>query len=268
MQATPIDPQQAGAVSSSTGPDPSIGDPIAFWKSEQSRPFEGWDFSPLGKRLKFEPLPWDYLATARRLAQASQRLLDLGTGGGEVLERLAPLPKVCFATELVPERAEVARRRLSSHGVTVLTLDQTITLPFEDAAFDLVLTRNSAFVAKLIFPILAQDGVYFTQQVGRGNLRELLEEFSIADGNRDWKTPDEAVEELTRAGFAAVEMQSADVDVEFADVGALLYFLNAILPGRVDVQANSAALERLQTRLNSGQALRFQRKRYLVTARK
>lgn len=241
---------------------------IAHWEKEQAAPFEGWNFASLGSRLKFEPLPWDYGDAARRALLSASRMLDLGTGGGEFLEGLAPLPSLSVATELVPRRAQVARERLLAHGVIVVALDQTAALPFKRDAFDLVLTRNSAFVGRLVGDVLAPGGVFLTQQVGRGNLRALLQELSLSQGNKDWKSPEQAVEELKEAGFSAVEMVSAQTDVEFADVGALLYFLNAILPGRVEVRANYDALKRLQMRLDAGKPLRYPRERYLVTARK
>ena len=50
---------------------------------ERARRFSGWDFNSLNVRaLEPEP-PWDYEAIARDYASRAERVLDMGTGGGE-----------------------------------------------------------------------------------------------------------------------------------------------------------------------------------------
>ena len=44
---------------------------------------EGWDFTRV--RDAREPMPWDYLDVVRCYLQPSDRVLDVGTGGGEKL---------------------------------------------------------------------------------------------------------------------------------------------------------------------------------------
>jgi hypothetical protein len=240
----------------------------ADWRKEQNAPLEGWDLSRAGNRIRFGPVPWDYRALARDLLDGSRQMLDMGTGGGEFLERLAPLPAFSVATELIPERAQIARKRLSPYGVTVVVVDQTAGMPFGREVFDLILCHNSAFVAKSVHPLIAAGGAFFTQQVGRENLRDLLREFSMAEGNKDWQSPDEAAIALEAAGFSDVVIETARPHIEFKDVGAMLYFLNGILPGRIDVCVHYDALLRLHTKVENGEVLRFPLSRYLVKARK
>jgi hypothetical protein len=69
-------------------------------KSETSaRAFEGWDFSWISSRWKHERLPWDYGQIVRQAITGTKSLLDLGTGGGENLSRLSPLPPETRATD-------------------------------------------------------------------------------------------------------------------------------------------------------------------------
>ncbi|MEV0614193.1 hypothetical protein AB0I81_12785 [Nonomuraea sp. NPDC050404] len=52
-------------------------------------PFEGWDFSCFGNRITDDgELPWDYESLARDRLPRAASLLDLGTGGGELLASL------------------------------------------------------------------------------------------------------------------------------------------------------------------------------------
>jgi hypothetical protein len=236
------------------------------WRAQQAATLEGWDMSPARFRLRFQPPPWKYEDQARRLVGASSRLLDLGTGGGEVLYCLGLLPGFSVASDISPDRAQVARRRLSRHGVNVVVANSMATLPLRAGAFDLVLCRNSAFVADAVFHVLDEGGVFYSQQLAENNMRELLDEIGLEGGNEDWKTPEGAVRQLEAAGFSSVEMARAETDVEFSDVGIMLWFLEAVLPGRIDVARCFGALLRLHERRQAGGRLVYVRRVYVLHA--
>jgi len=55
-------------------------------------PFEGWDFGVFrGRFVEAEP-SWEFSKLLRAHMRCSSSMLDLGTGGGEFLSSLAPLP--------------------------------------------------------------------------------------------------------------------------------------------------------------------------------
>ena len=58
---------------------------LAQWRQEEQRGMSGWDFSHLQGRYTVEPLPWDYQERVRESLRPGVRLLDMGTGGGEIL---------------------------------------------------------------------------------------------------------------------------------------------------------------------------------------
>jgi hypothetical protein len=62
-------------------------------------PIRGWDLSWLEGRADEALPPWDYAAMVREAAASSRRMLDVDTGGGEFLARLAPFPGSVVATE-------------------------------------------------------------------------------------------------------------------------------------------------------------------------
>ena len=59
----------------------------------QAADFEGWDFCWLEGRLVQEEPPWHYPEIVRAHFASVHSLLDLGTGGGELLASLIPLPE-------------------------------------------------------------------------------------------------------------------------------------------------------------------------------
>ena len=66
---------------------------------EEFKSVEGWDFSHLTGRWKSDPLPWYYGAIIKHYLHSSNKLLDLGTGGGEFLLTLAHPDNCTFVTE-------------------------------------------------------------------------------------------------------------------------------------------------------------------------
>jgi hypothetical protein len=62
-------------------------------------PVRGWDLSRLEGRAEEARPPWDYAAIVREATASSRRMLDVDTGGGEFLARLAPFPGSVVATE-------------------------------------------------------------------------------------------------------------------------------------------------------------------------
>src|SRR5262245_1946927 len=96
----------------------------------------GWEFAWLdGRAVGSEP-SWSYPHLARPLLRHATSLLDLDTGGGELLAELAPLPPHTVAVEGWMPNVPVARDRLAPYGVHVVT-----ELPAGEEEFDVVLSR-------------------------------------------------------------------------------------------------------------------------------
>ncbi len=58
----------------------------------EQQPFRGWDFSYLQGRMEDGQTSWNYAEMVRARLAGAPAVLDMGTGGGELLARLAPLP--------------------------------------------------------------------------------------------------------------------------------------------------------------------------------
>lgn len=78
----------------------------------EAHPMEGWEWDWRGARLTSSPLPWSYREIVQRLARDSPDRLDLGTGSGEWLAKLATLPTHIVATEGWAPNVARARARL------------------------------------------------------------------------------------------------------------------------------------------------------------
>ncbi len=140
---------------------------------ERARAFRGWSFGDVDVRRLEPGPPWDYEVTAREHASIASDLLDLGTGGGEVLARvIRGLPVRAVATEEWKVNTPVARDRLAAQGVPVIRCS-SLALPFRAAAFDLVLDRHEALSPAEVVRILRPGGSLVTQQCGHDDWAEL-----------------------------------------------------------------------------------------------
>jgi len=203
-----------------------------------AHPLEGWDFAWIGDRLRSSSLPWSYRAMAVRLAQNSPDLLDLGTGGGEWLAALEPRPSRTVATEGWPPNLGRARARLEPLGIEVVSYDgprdniaqrdDEPPLPFPDNSFRLVINRHESFLAREVARVLVPGGRFLTQQVGGGHpLAELLGVPVTDPPPAPWKLA-EAVSQVERAGLRVSDSGQAEQIETIADVGALVWYLNAV----------------------------------------
>jgi SAM-dependent methyltransferase len=141
--------------------------------AERARAFSGWTFKGLSVPHLDQGPPWDYEELARDAVAGAERVLDLGTGGGEVLSSVvAGSASRCVATEEWVVNAPVAQRRLSPIGVDVVRCN-SLRLPLRDGSFDLVLDRHEALQPAEVARVLRGGGRVITQQVGSDSWPEL-----------------------------------------------------------------------------------------------
>lgn len=230
---------------------------------------EGWDWSSLAGRYSEMPPPWDYQAEVAALLPAARTLLDMGTGGGEFLSSLTPLPPETWATEGYRPNLPVAAARLAPLGVRVIAVEDEHRLPLPDAHFDLVINRHESFDPAEVRRILRPGGVFLTQQVGgRDNieLNEALQD-AVSLSYGDWSLATAAAQ-LRAAGLEVVDERDAASPGHFADIGAVVMYLR-IAPWQIEEFAVAAYRDRLLTlhrRMQAAGGLTTSIHRFLVRA--
>ncbi|SNZ11341.1 Methyltransferase domain-containing protein [Terribacillus aidingensis] len=197
---------------------------------DAQKSFSGWDISFIEDtgRIQYELLPWSYGSEARKYLFEANSLLDMGTGGGEFLSKLLPLPHYTAATEGYLPNVPIAKERLEPLGVEVFQIDIDDELPFAAETFDLVLNKHESYSVSEVKRILRPDGLFLTQQVGGTDctaLNELLGA-SVNTAYQDWKLQT-AAEELA-GQLVVLEQQEAFPSMRFYDIGAVVFHLKAI----------------------------------------
>ncbi|GCE19918.1 class I SAM-dependent methyltransferase [Dictyobacter kobayashii] len=199
--------------------------------AEYNRPFHGWDFSYLsGRMISIKTTPtWDYTNAVIGAMNQAHTMLDMHTGGGEVLAQLLslrPVPEV-YATELYAPNVIAARQRLTPLAVTVYTARDEC-LPFPDNTLDLVINRHGSYNPAEVLRVLKPEQVFITQQVGdqtNRTLHELLGREKLLE--HAWNM-DYAAQEMEDAGWHIIERKEEFFTTRFHDVGAIVYYLKAV----------------------------------------
>ncbi|MFC0540422.1 class I SAM-dependent methyltransferase [Kutzneria chonburiensis] len=234
-------------------------------------PVDGWDFSWFEGRATEQRPSWGYARLiAARMADV-QSVLDVQTGGGEVLNTVTQLPPRTAVTEGWPPSLAVARRLLEPRGVEVVEAGNLDPLPFADGSFELVVSRHPTEIRwDEIARVLAPGGTYLSQQVGSGSMHEVSEAFLgpfEMDRSRD---PDLAAEEAEAAGVELVTLKPESLRAEFFDIGAVVHFLRKvvwIVPG-FTVDGYLPQLRALHERIESEGPFVAHTQRFLIEVRK
>ncbi|NLG89248.1 MAG: class I SAM-dependent methyltransferase [Clostridiaceae bacterium] len=198
--------------------------------NEANEKFEGWDFSYLEstRRMQEFTLSWNYRNKVKiRMSEASS-LLDMGTGGGEFISSLSPLPEYTCVTEGYEPNIIIARNRLEPLGVKVFKIDDDESLPFDAETFDLVINRHESYSPEEVKRVLKRQGTFITQQVGGLNNKEINELLGAPKYEYyNWNL-EIAVGKLKEAGLKITEQKEDIVKTRFYDIGAIVFYLKAV----------------------------------------
>ncbi len=233
----------------------------------------GWDFSWLDGRATEERPPWGYQKLMGEKIGRAAVALDIQTGGGEVLAGIPQRAgKAMVATESWPPNIKRAQENLRGKGVIVVADDDHPPLPFADDTFDLVTSRHPVEAHwDEIARVLAPGGTYFSQQVGPDSGHEVYDFFlGLQPLGQSGREPELAQAEAEEAGLEVVDLRTAELKMEFFDVGAMVYFLRKVIWFVPDftVEQYRDRLKALHERIQTAGAFVAYSRRFLIEARK
>ncbi|MCA1669962.1 MAG: methyltransferase domain-containing protein [Thermomicrobia bacterium] len=216
-------------------------------------PRRGWDFSQV--RDDRDPVPWEYDEVVRRYLRPGDRVLDVGTGGGERFIALAPSFGTGVGVDPDPEMVRAARENIPvSLAETVSFVEgRAEALPVPDSAFDVVLNRHAVVDVAEVMRILRPGGYFITQQVGAQNTFNIATLFGTGSGMggqhaavaRDQEIPALA-EAFQGHGCAVVSYATYNVPYYFRDAASLLFWMRAVgVPPDFDIERHWQQVEYL-----------------------
>jgi len=197
------------------------------WLAEEKAFFQGWDFSRHNENWKESPLSWDYVKIAQDYLKPDSLLLDMGTGGGEVLLTIKHPYDLTYVTEAYPPNVELCRKTLAPLGIHVSQVfgDYNDDLPFDDEMFDVIINRHESFDMKEVNRILKPNGFFITQQVG-GENNFILHKALMLENEKPfaYHTLQNNVNIIKNHGFDVILQDECFPTVHIFDVGAIVYY--------------------------------------------
>jgi SAM-dependent methyltransferase len=251
---------------------------IKQWEAEENHAFQGWDFSYINGRWDEPNPPWDYISVVKTYLKDTDILLDMGTGGGEILLSLNHPYKNTYATEAYTPNFELCKKVLSPLGITVVqtytdeNLNADDKLPFDDDSFDVIINRHESFDLLEVNRTLRRGGYFITQQVGNKNTNEFMQRLNDVDFvfDRTRHTVERYTTELKDIGFSIVKTDEAEYPVKVYDVGAFVFYAKVIVweyPG-FSVKTHLDKLYDCQKEIEEKGFLDGTGHRFLIVARK
>jgi len=237
---------------------------------EEKRAFMGWDFSSLKGRMVEEKLPWDYREYVLHYLKPNDKLLDMGTGGGEFLMTLEHQFSNTSVTEGYEPNVELCQKNLVPLGITVKQVYDDLVLPYEDDSFDIVINRHESYDVQEVKRVLKNNGIFITQQVGGRNNYELAKSIipSYNSSFYDYSLESE-VRRFEDDGFVIVYKNEFFSESRFYDVGAFVYFAKIIeweFPG-FSVETHFTRLKEMKKEIEEVGYIRGVEHRFILVAK-
>lgn len=192
---------------------------------------DGWDFSRVNATQ--DPPLWDYADVVRQYLTPTSRVLDIGTGGGELFFSLASDFGQAVAIDQQAVQIESAQRNLDAQAIdnVELAIMDASDLRFAAESFDVVLTSHLRVFPNEIWRVLRPGGYFVTETVGQRIGLNILTAFGwtpASFGREWWQTADEIAEEFKALGGLIRGIAEYDVPLWYQDIESVLFYIMSV----------------------------------------
>jgi SAM-dependent methyltransferase len=198
---------------------------------ETNGKLDGWNFSRV--RVQYDPVPWNYVDVVRHYLKPQDRVLDVGTGGGEIFLSLAPYFGEGIGIDQNPAMIDTAKRNkstLAPDKISLLVMEGS-AFQFEAGEFDVVLLRHLRVYVSEIVRVLRKRGYFITQMVGQQSSKNILDAFGWTPssfGPDWWQTVDQLADEFLLHGCRIVAQAEYNVPYWFLDLESFMFWLLSV----------------------------------------
>ncbi|WP_458125349.1 class I SAM-dependent methyltransferase [Paenibacillus sp. Z3-2] len=233
----------------------------------------GWNFSSMN--VVSENVGWNFYEEVVRHTRSSDLLLDIGTGGGEAILSIAKEALLLVGIDLSQGMIETAQHNLQATGphpnVRFVHMDAE-KLAFPQNFFNLVSSRHSGFSASEVFRVLAEGGIFLTQQVSEHDKSNISEAFGRGQslGIRPGTLMERYTRELQKAGFHDIQAREYNVVEYYATPEDLMFLLThaPIIPNFGEIETDLERFQQFVEENHDEKGIRTNSARFMITARK
>jgi len=232
----------------------------------------GWDFSQV--KYTSEGVGWEFYDEVVKRSSKTDKLLDIGTGGGEKVLKIAENFQLVAGIDVSDGMIKTARKNLLNSEVTnagFFVMDAE-KIQFPDRGFNIISCRHSDFSPTEIFRLLDEGGCFISQQVGEADKLNLKKFFGRGQnyGVKDGTTMRDYVEHLKAAGFSRVETREYDATEYYERPEDLIFLLKhtPTIPNFGQVAGDFDKLDEFIKQNFSSKGIKTNSKRFLIIAEK
>jgi len=233
---------------------------------------EGWDFSRV--RDGRAPVLWKYVDVVRQYLKPTDRVLDIGTGGGEIFFSLAPYFGEGVGIDQNRAMIETAQRNLfasSIENISLMRMDGK-DLQFNAEEFDVVLLRHLRVYVNEIVRVLRPGGYFITQMVGQRSSLNILDAFGWTPDSfgPDWWQPvAELAEQFRLHGCHIVAQAEYDVPYWFHDIESFIFWIMSVpWPEDIELEKHWQNINRILETAQTKRGIETNEHRGLLIAQK
>jgi SAM-dependent methyltransferase len=180
-----------------------------------------------------QPVPWDYRDVVLGYLRPADSVLDVGTGGGEVLRGFASAFGAGLGVDVDPEMVRLASGQAEPGNVSFrVGSHQLESVP---ETFDVILDRHAPFDLDAVARRLRPGGYFLTQQVGGRNMACVKAALGQSAG-----PPPASQGQIAASGLRPLAFAEYDVEYVVEDIESLVFWLNALDAAHADVDGPSA----------------------------
>lgn len=231
----------------------------------------GWDFSKV--KAAAEGVKWQFYNEVTQRLKQPDTLLDIGTGGGEALISITHACSFLVGIDQSSGMVQTANHNLQISNKTNVQFMQMDAekLDFPDNYFNVVSCRHSPFNAAEVMKVLANDGIFLTQQVSEGDKLNISQAFGRGQRtNLDGTLKNRYIEELNEAGFSTIQSFEYDAVEYFATYEDLVFLLKhtPIIPDFGKYKDDFEILEKFIADNKTEKGIQTNSKRFMIIAKK
>jgi SAM-dependent methyltransferase len=188
---------------------------------------EGWDFSRV--RDGRDPLPWNYVDVVKQYLKPTDRVLDIGTGGGEIFLSLAPYFGEGVGIDDDAAMIKTAQRNqsnLSIDNVSLMRMDGK-DLQYNPEEFDVVLSRHVWVHTSEVVRVLRPGGYFIMQAVGIRSSQNFREAFGWvwSPDSEYHQSAADVAEQFRSHSCHIIALGEYDVPYWFQDMESFIFWL-------------------------------------------
>ncbi|OAS89535.1 MULTISPECIES: class I SAM-dependent methyltransferase [Metabacillus] len=232
----------------------------------------GWDFSKV-KSIS-EGVKWGFYTEVTKRCKNTDVLLDIGTGGGENILKIAGSLQFLVGIDLSNGMMETALSNLRKSNLLNVRFCQMSSddLQFPTGFFDVISCCHAPFYSIEVAKVLRSGGLFLTQQVSEADKLNVKEAFGRGQsfGEIDGALKEKYIRELIEVGFSDVKSFDYDAMDYYQRPEDLIFLLKhtPIIPNFGQEKKDFEILNDFIKNNQTEKGIRTNSKRFLIIAKK